>query len=498
MDTEIELKMLLPEGLSDDHLEQKLASLPCTVEKSVFSLFNQYFDTPENTLSRFGIGLRVRSSDRGMEQTVKLPGSSAGGLHQRPEYNLPIDQIEPDLEQFDADIWPEGLNVSAVNEQLVAMFNTDFTRTAFHLSFEDGTEIELVHDCGEISAQGHSTPIDELELELKKGSAESLFDLAHQLCELKATQLGNLSKAARGFMLAQNRLSPSHHPLMYVKVEGQDSLGDGFEKALSYSLQVWQEAEYRYMQYQKVGDLRDVYQGIRLCLEALDMYADAFEIAEIAQLQKRLKAWLKKWLWIEQVSSMKSLRSKRGPYSKRLLQNDALMSYLRGLQDGILNFSRPKWLMTHKDNIQLQLALLRLLVAKPWREQNSAQRSIGEFAAEVLQQSWRPVTEGITASVMSADSYISQGPSLRKALFRGLFVGNLFSASRRDPFRAPWLDILDGISELGTLKTLSDKLRDSDVEDKSDLLAWGETKRNNLLAVMEQSKVIALSMEPYW
>jgi triphosphatase len=87
---------------------------------------------------------------------------------------------------------------------------------------------------------------------------------------------------------------------------------------------------------------------------------------------------------------------------------------------------------------------------------------------------------------------------LRSALHTDLFFGNLHSSLKREPFRAPWLDILDGIVELQTLDTLCSNLRDSDVDDKSDLLSWSETKRASLLVSMEKSKAVALEMETYW
>ncbi len=88
MEKEIELKLLLPDGINESDLLASLTRFSANIETAEYTLFNQYFDTPESLLSSYGIGLRIRSSERGIEQTVKTAGTSIGGLHQRPEYNV--------------------------------------------------------------------------------------------------------------------------------------------------------------------------------------------------------------------------------------------------------------------------------------------------------------------------------------------------------------------------------------------------------------------------
>jgi len=48
-------------------------------------LDNLYFDTADLQLRSLDYGLRIRSENGQHEQTIKLAGSSVGGLHQRPE-----------------------------------------------------------------------------------------------------------------------------------------------------------------------------------------------------------------------------------------------------------------------------------------------------------------------------------------------------------------------------------------------------------------------------
>ncbi|MCT7653960.1 CYTH domain-containing protein [Oceanimonas sp. NS1] len=168
MDTEIEIKFLVSGPLGDT-LPDLLP--PCRIlEHDRQHLANTYFDTAELGLRRLGAGLRIRSPQRGeLEQTVKLAGSQVGGLHQRPEYNVPLDVHNPDLSLFPASIWPDGADPHALQQGLQPLFCTDFMRHRWLIEL-NGTEIELALDEGEVQAGELREPIYELELELVRGT----------------------------------------------------------------------------------------------------------------------------------------------------------------------------------------------------------------------------------------------------------------------------------------------------------------------------------------
>jgi inorganic triphosphatase YgiF len=63
--------------------------------------------------------------------------------------------------------------------------------------------VEVALDLGHIDAGGKSAPICELELELKAGQTSALFDIARELARTLAILPAHLSKAERGYRLAQ-------------------------------------------------------------------------------------------------------------------------------------------------------------------------------------------------------------------------------------------------------------------------------------------------------
>ena len=126
MDTEIELKFLVSDAVVP-LIPALITQFAKTVtNKPSRNLQNAYYDTPSRELRALDIGLRTRCCDGECEQTIKLAGEVVGGLHQRPEYNLPLSGNRPDLLAFDAAIWPHGMQVSGIAENLYPIFSTNF------------------------------------------------------------------------------------------------------------------------------------------------------------------------------------------------------------------------------------------------------------------------------------------------------------------------------------------------------------------------------------
>ena len=112
MVTEIELKYSLLE-CRDMATEQQVKAQICqllteqelTFVHQVKQLSNHYFDTKSLSLRQQRIALRTRGTqslhqDVRFEQTIKTSGTGIAGLHQRPEYNVDIDDAKPILALF--------------------------------------------------------------------------------------------------------------------------------------------------------------------------------------------------------------------------------------------------------------------------------------------------------------------------------------------------------------------------------------------------------------
>ncbi|WDE13002.1 CYTH domain-containing protein [Thalassomonas haliotis] len=205
-ETEIELKFLFGQVIEPKAVSEFLYLQGLSFKQAGAKLKNNYFDTPGLDLARNDIGLRIRSSEGLCEQTVKTAGRVLSGLHQRPEYNVALVNNEklPVLSLFPSDIW-YALDIAQIQQELTAVFSTDFYRTSWEIMCKEGIVLELVLDAGTIESRGKQEIIAEFELELLSGESAlamaQLFDLANLLVGHFKLRPGVNSKAARGYAL---------------------------------------------------------------------------------------------------------------------------------------------------------------------------------------------------------------------------------------------------------------------------------------------------------
>jgi inorganic triphosphatase YgiF len=139
-------------------------------------------------------------------QTLKGGGGMQAGIHQRDEWETPVDNDSPDLDRFaaafsDDDQLQHLLKELRDRQDIQAVFSTDFHREAVMLTLPDGTEVEAAIDKGMVRAGTKRKPISELELELKSGNPAAVFDFARRLLAVVPLTIGTISKAERGYML---------------------------------------------------------------------------------------------------------------------------------------------------------------------------------------------------------------------------------------------------------------------------------------------------------
>ncbi|MDW2744806.1 CYTH domain-containing protein [Atlantibacter subterraneus] len=201
-------------------------------------LHNVYYETPDNQLRNHGTGLRVRGDNGRYEMTVKTAGRVVGGVHQHPEYNVALDSAELDLARFPADIWPDGLTADALQSQVRPLFSTDFQREKWVVTHGE-SRIELALDRGEVKAGEHSEPLCELEMELLEGQLADILKLARQLVAVPGLRQGSLSKAARGYHLAQGNALRAIQPLTVIAMQPKATVEQGLQTALEAALSHW-------------------------------------------------------------------------------------------------------------------------------------------------------------------------------------------------------------------------------------------------------------------
>jgi triphosphatase len=194
---EVELKLEVP-AHSLDRLARSPLLRAARISKPA-TLVSVYFDTDKLKLRNKGLSLRVRRIGRRHLQTIKQESGKSAALFTRNEWEHPIGGRQPDLDVAqDATLAP--VFTKNVRRRLKPIFETRVRRTVYPIQSGD-SEIELTIDKGKVEAGRQSSPLCEVELELKRGESAELFKLARMLGEEVPVQLAVKSKAERGYAL---------------------------------------------------------------------------------------------------------------------------------------------------------------------------------------------------------------------------------------------------------------------------------------------------------
>ncbi|HDG1698031.1 TPA: inorganic triphosphatase [Kluyvera ascorbata] len=240
MAQEIELKFIV-DNAGVETLRNHLNTLDAEHTPAT-QLLNIYYETTDNWLRRHDMGLRIRGDNGRYEMTMKIAGRTVGGLHQRPEYNIDISTPELALDKLPAEVWPNDEMPEGLAEQVQPLFSTDFLREKWVVS-QGKSRIEVALDLGDVKAGEHQEAICELELELLNGETADVLALAKQLAETGLLRQGSLSKAARGYHLAQGNEARAMKPLTILSLPPKATVGQALEAALEKALAHWQYHE---------------------------------------------------------------------------------------------------------------------------------------------------------------------------------------------------------------------------------------------------------------
>ena len=245
MENEIELKIMLDEQniapVSEWLVKQHI------LDERETTLGNTYFDTPEQYFAQNQMGFRVRVKNHRYEMTLKTKGEIVGGLHIRPEYNLPLNSAEPDFKRLISHFNLQIEQAEQISANLQPTFSTDFLRHQWLIEINQ-SQIEVVLDQGEVKNPFGSEKICELEFELKTGALADIFQLIEQMPKLDGMWLSSLSKAQRGYIVGRPERF-KQEILQAVKKEKNYTL----EQQLADYLRLYPDEEiyqiYRYRSY---------------------------------------------------------------------------------------------------------------------------------------------------------------------------------------------------------------------------------------------------------
>lgn len=160
------------------------------------TIVSTYYDTADRGLGRRGFALRLRHLSDGFELTLK--GDDDHAL-KRGEWTTRMATPEADL-----DLLPSAAPRDQLGEirtaDLRPLFASEITRTS-KIIVTDDAKIEASLDHGRITGGTSKIPVDEIEFELKDGSAAALLTYVRRTLGKRRLAFSGQSKAARGAAL---------------------------------------------------------------------------------------------------------------------------------------------------------------------------------------------------------------------------------------------------------------------------------------------------------
>jgi len=499
MTTEIELKYLVFSDNTVDIISTLFSQQKIEFIQSVTQLSNCYFDTPDLNLRKHDMGLRIREKDGALEQTLKTAGKMVGGLHQRPEFNIPITVKQPELNLFPNNVWEASQQIEDIQTQLTSLFSTDFTRHIWLVNTSKSGVIEVVFDQGEVKSNGRTTPICEIELELVRGDVAELFDLAELLLSKLNLRPGLKSKAARGYEL-WNDAAPVKEciPLTLFSSKGHTHIDDWFVNGLTHSLTHLQQSVEHYTESPSLSDLAVIKDTLILMKHGFVMFNEHL-LPESQHIVDELSYYIESFSWVEHLIYLREVVNKTGNYRKKIDYSEELVEALKLERRRFPNIDDVTQVFHSQRFNQLQLSLLSMLM--PNYQLFSSSSRTTDLQILAIQQLTQSLDELMSAmpekNVLTCEEYIERSLLLNASLHTGIWFSGLFNKEERAKYRAPWLDLKEGIAELQVLWLIQKQLERLPEQPKK-LVNWQNSKVDNLLHALQHSKQSAMSITPYW
>ena len=474
-------------------------------------LYSVYFDTPALDLWRKGVALRVRREGRRWLQTVKGEGTVQAGLAQRPELESEVAGPQPDFTRIRNGDLAEVLASPQVRAQLRPVFVTDFSRSRRLLELGPDVTVEAAIDSGEIKGGGRLERLNEIELELKKGSASDLFDLALELLKDVPLAVENRSKAERGFALARGeRAAPVKARPAALSTEM--SVEEAFRAVIWASLAHLQANERGMLEGADPEYLHQMRVALRRLRSAFSVFASLFPGEEIAPMAAEFK-WLGASLgpardWdVFMTETLPPVHEEFGEHAALT----AFAAQCAGLRR--VATRRARSTVASQRYQHLVLTLAGWLTAGQWSgqidEEGRARLAapVREFASAVLEERYGRVRKRARKLVSLSPAELHRlRIAIKKFRYASDFFAGLYEGKRaRETLKrlARLQDILGAINDAATVGNLvSDALRGPRSrhagEARGILLGWSRGRASTLRRELKTAWKTFRAAERFW
>jgi len=437
-----------------------------------------YYDTPETALKKHGLTLRVRNAGGRYIQTVK-PAADSVGLMSRDEIEFEVEGMVPDLEPL-AD---HPVGALADGHPLLPVIRSDVTRTSSEMEL-GGSRIRLDLDRGLLTAKKRTEEFAEAELELIDGTPASLVIAARRLADRLPVRLGVLTKAERGFRLADGAHNKVNKAAA-VRVDRDMTIAEAFEVIVHACLKHYRLNEPLVIRENKAEALHQARVAMRRLRSAFSLFKPAIEDVEFQHLRHELR-----W-FTSQLGDARNL----DVYLKRELDDEEERAKLMEERDRA--YVRVADAMNSHRFRRLLVDIVGWTAIGSWRSAKPASRSIGSFANLRLDRLWRTI-EGAGRHVAAMDETSRHGLRIQVKKIRyaiefmnGLYPGSKEAMKGFGDCVEELQEELGKLNDIATAKSLGKELPES---------GWliGSYEERRHLKAAEEAFAALLKIGDFW
>ena len=415
-----------------------------------------YFDSDKHKLRKKGLMLRVRRVGDRYVQTIKATGKE--GPFERDEWEAEIAGKDPDLSLARGTALESLLN-GKLRREIKPLFETRVRRTLYPI-LDDTRAIALTVDRGTIDAGRRSAPLCEIELELERGNARALFDLAREIIRSVPARLAVKSKSERGYALIDGR-EDAPVKAAAIDLPASARTRDAFKVIGHACLRQVVASEAALTK----GDPQGVHQmrvGLRRLRAAMSLFSDILRDPQTAALKAELK-WLTGELGPARELEVLVTRV-LAPISRQRAQWGGMPSLSRALTEKReAAVARAQNAVRSARFRALTLDVAAWLEVGEWRTpeddrvRDRGDLSIAVAAAEQLNGRWRKVCKkGKALAELDARSRHKLRIQTKKLRYAVEFFASVFASKRAMKRRKRLLPALERLQDgLGDLNDIA-------------------------------------------
>jgi inorganic triphosphatase YgiF len=477
------LKLELSEAGASSLLKQN----PFDCSPTILRQRSVYFDTGEWELSKRGLSLRIRQSGNERIQTVKSGDGSAAASFTRQEWQRPVADNMPVLD--DPEIQPV---LAGTDDTLAPVFDIHVKRNRWSVT-EGETKIEVALDLGKVVAADREAPLCEMELEKKTGPPTALFALARKINLITPAHIGVLSKAERGYRLlgpASGAIKASITPLT-----AEMNAATAFAQIAAACLKQFRLNEMTLSWSRNADALHQARVSLRRLRSLFSICKSMFDDSRFDHLREELR-WLASELGNARDIDVLIKRASDGDLSSRLHQ---ARSAAYGAVEAALSSTRARSLM---------IDLAEWISIRDWRSDQAGASLLlqpsRDFASTVLDRLWRKVARGGSNLIdLDDETRHELRITAKKLRYAAEFFGSLYDSKaqtrRHKRFIAAMEGLQDQLGSLNDLATAPDMLSEldlSNVAGAEDLVSAAD--KDKLLHDAAEAHDIFVDAKRFW